>query len=635
MSSAKLAAVLLLLFISPAYAGHDITPDNPVVPIGHINPEFTHGSYPSPDVGDGEGEGDWTHVGVDIGADCGSDVYAFADGEVLEVIKESADLRYAKGLGFAVVIKHPAEQNTWNQKPFYTLYLHLDEPPLKDVGDPVVGRQTVVGKVGNKGTKAEGTDENCHTHFEVRHFQGIEGFWHPQWGEQTESGMRLNIYGRGNQSDSPLLTTDWKDPEFLFREHRQEITKSMPQKDAPVHDCDRLAADPEDPNRVTDPERYLYIDSQEYIERSFQACKEAVATFPDVARFEYQLWRSYKRLFPGNFENSRALLRRAADYGYVAAEYWMGLHYYFDYSGSFEEGDAIESAEWFHKAAAQGYAHAQTMLGIAYEHGKGVSEDRDKALEWYHKAAAQKDLFAYQRLAEVYDPFAPFDDGSEGDYQEAMKWYQKLINREFVTNIDPENIDIIVSFAGKQLENLQVKIQQQKVDLEKKQAELEEAKRQKDAEEKRLQEAQRKRDEVCLPENPKGDTRWLVQEHTEAAAKEILSNSIFCQSDDLIKFLRFDKTDGQSREEFGVKFYKLMYEAEIEFLRNVWWSGDKRFGSNFDAYERTAANSQDFLAKMNNYPKNAGERQNISGVILFEKTERGWWGAPGRIKLTR
>ncbi len=121
-----LLVFLICLFVSGAYAGHEAAPDSPVVPSGHINPKFTHGSYPSPGVGDG----DWTHVGVDIGADCGSDVYAFTDGKVVEVVKDQTDWRYAKGLGFAVLVKHPAEQNTWNQKPFYTLYLHLNESPL-------------------------------------------------------------------------------------------------------------------------------------------------------------------------------------------------------------------------------------------------------------------------------------------------------------------------------------------------------------------------------------------------------------------------------------------------------------------------------------------------------------------------
>ena len=93
MSPVKLASVLLLfLSISPAYAGR-ATPDNPVIRGGVIS--NTHGSYPNPQVGDDN----WTHAGVDIAANCGSDVYAFADGKVLEVATDQIDWRYAKGLG--------------------------------------------------------------------------------------------------------------------------------------------------------------------------------------------------------------------------------------------------------------------------------------------------------------------------------------------------------------------------------------------------------------------------------------------------------------------------------------------------------------------------------------------------------
>ena len=53
--------------------------ENPVVPNGTLG-EFRHGTFPSPPLGD------FTHVGVDIVAPCGSDIYAFADGKVRDII---------------------------------------------------------------------------------------------------------------------------------------------------------------------------------------------------------------------------------------------------------------------------------------------------------------------------------------------------------------------------------------------------------------------------------------------------------------------------------------------------------------------------------------------------------------------
>ena len=77
------------------------------------------------------------------------------------------------------------------------------------------------------------------------------------------------------------------------------------------------------------------------------------------------------------------------------------------------------------------------------------------------------------------------------------------------------------------------------------------------------------------------------------------------------------------------QLYTLWYKAEIEFLRFVWWSGAKQsiYYNNFEVKTHGIISSGE--------TRNAGDRQNISGVIHFEKSERGWWGEPGKIKLTQ
>ena len=52
------------------------------------------------------------------------------------------------------------------------------------------------------------------------------------------------------------------------------------------------------------------------------------------------------------------------------------------------EPDFVEAVNWFRKAAEQGYGDAQYLMGVAYEHGEGVEQDREKALAWYKKAVA-------------------------------------------------------------------------------------------------------------------------------------------------------------------------------------------------------------------------------------------------------
>jgi hypothetical protein len=47
--------------------------------------------------------------------------------------------------------------------------------------------------------------------------------------------------------------------------------------------------------------------------------------------------------------------------------------------------DAKQAASWYQKAAEQGYAKAQSNLGIAYAFGKGVLKDDKQAVYWYPK----------------------------------------------------------------------------------------------------------------------------------------------------------------------------------------------------------------------------------------------------------
>jgi TPR repeat protein len=50
------------------------------------------------------------------------------------------------------------------------------------------------------------------------------------------------------------------------------------------------------------------------------------------------------------------------------------------------KGDA-EAASWTRKAAEQGHAEAQLILGTLYETGNGVPQDLSRAMTWYRMAA--------------------------------------------------------------------------------------------------------------------------------------------------------------------------------------------------------------------------------------------------------
>ncbi|MGH7875618.1 MAG: tetratricopeptide repeat protein, partial [Candidatus Binatia bacterium] len=64
--------------------------------------------------------------------------------------------------------------------------------------------------------------------------------------------------------------------------------------------------------------------------------------------------------------------------------------------------DYQEAVKWYRLAAAQGYAPAQSSLGLAYEKGQGVPQDYQEAVKWYRLAAAQGNESAQVNLGVMY-----------------------------------------------------------------------------------------------------------------------------------------------------------------------------------------------------------------------------------------
>ncbi|WP_196758431.1 tetratricopeptide repeat protein, partial [Moraxella catarrhalis] len=89
-----------------------------------------------------------------------------------------------------------------------------------------------------------------------------------------------------------------------------------------------------------------------------------------------------------------AQLSKAAQ-GDVAAQIELAKHYYV-------MQDYQKAAEWITKAANQGDAWAQTVLGTLYVEGQGVRQDYQKAAEWITKAANQGDVGAQTKLGWMY-----------------------------------------------------------------------------------------------------------------------------------------------------------------------------------------------------------------------------------------
>jgi len=174
-----LLLLILGAFLCKAPAAEAI--GNVVVP-GATLGEFQHGTFPS--------LGNRTHVGVDLVAECGSAIYAFEDGKVIDSIHKSTDIHF-NSLGYMLLIEHSV---LLEDKKFYTIYLHMQDPPDVVFGDSVIGGQTKIGKVGSTGRS-----DGCHAHFEIRYFSTRFS----KWGK---------IYGLGDKRLSSYFKENWVDP---------------------------------------------------------------------------------------------------------------------------------------------------------------------------------------------------------------------------------------------------------------------------------------------------------------------------------------------------------------------------------------------------------------------------------------
>ena len=145
------------------------------------------------------------------------------------------------------------------------------------------------------------------------------------------------------------------------------ITNALAQN-APITDCDQLAAHPNDPQRKVDGIPLSEIDTN----KAIPACETAVRQYPNDARLSYQLGRAYYHA--KNYQDAIVQFRKAGSI------YLQGLGVAQDYA---------EAVTWYRKAAEQGYAAAQNNLGSMYLNGRGVGQDDAEAVSWFRKAAEQ------------------------------------------------------------------------------------------------------------------------------------------------------------------------------------------------------------------------------------------------------
>ena len=100
------------------------------------------------------------------------------------------------------------------------------------------------------------------------------------------------------------------------------------------------------------------------------------------------------------------------------SEYALGVLYE---RGRGVTQDRAEALKWYRLAADQKYALAQYNLGVMYTRGNGTPQDYKEAVKLYSAAAEQGLAVAQYNLGMMYAQ----GRGVEVDVQQAAKWYVK------------------------------------------------------------------------------------------------------------------------------------------------------------------------------------------------------------------
>ncbi len=115
------------------------------------------------------------------------------------------------------------------------------------------------------------------------------------------------------------------------------------------------------------------------------------------AESDFQVGMDYYRY--RNYKQAAVYLKKSAEQGEPAAQYYLGLMYRY---GNGVSIDYKKAFYLFKKSAEQGNADAQVRLGRMYQWGTGVRSNYRMAVFWYTKASKQGNIFAQFSLGQMY-----------------------------------------------------------------------------------------------------------------------------------------------------------------------------------------------------------------------------------------
>ena len=124
-----------------------------------------------------------------------------------------------------------------------------------------------------------------------------------------------------------------------------------------------------------------------------------------------------KCLSAGNsLQEAMPSCRKAAKQGHAASQMILGMAYFDGLMGVSK--DKSEAVRWWRMAAEQGHDRAQNKLALAYSRGEGVEENQKAAVHWWRKAAEMGNPAAQESLGLAYEA----GDGVTMNMRESYIW---------------------------------------------------------------------------------------------------------------------------------------------------------------------------------------------------------------------
>ena len=102
----------------------------------------------------------------------------------------------------------------------------------------------------------------------------------------------------------------------------------------------------------------------------------------------------------GDYVTSYKLFRSLAESGDVAAQNYLGVHFYL---GLGVERDWPQALQWYEKAAKQGDPGAQLNYGLMFHNGYGTNPDIGAAFMWYYASYRQGNATAGRYMNSLAD----------------------------------------------------------------------------------------------------------------------------------------------------------------------------------------------------------------------------------------